>query len=44
VFIDDHRPNVEAARQLGFRAIEFTDPEDLRAQLRDLGLLGNGSS
>jgi 2-haloacid dehalogenase len=44
VFIDDHLPNVEAARRLGFRAITFTDPDDLRGRLRALGLLGDAAS
>lgn len=33
VFIDDSLPNVLAARQLGFRAIHFQSPEQLRADL-----------
>jgi 2-haloacid dehalogenase len=38
VFIDDHVPNVEAAAQLGMRAIRFTDAGRLRADLAALGL------
>jgi 2-haloacid dehalogenase len=39
VFIDDQPRNVEAARNLGFGAIRFTDAPSLRAALVDLGLL-----
>ena len=39
VFIDDQPANVEAARELGFRAIRFTDPASLRDELEALGLL-----
>ena len=39
VFIDDAEANVEAARALGFHAIHFTGPADLRRQLAGLGLL-----
>ena len=39
VFIDDSAPNVAAARELGFTAIEFETPRGLRAELVDLGLL-----
>jgi putative hydrolase of the HAD superfamily len=34
VFIDDLLKNVIAARECGFHAIQFTDPDDCRAQLR----------
>jgi 2-haloacid dehalogenase len=40
VFIDDAPKNVEAAKQLGFHALLFTSPEQLRADLQGLGLLG----
>lgn len=33
IFIDDSLPNVETARQLGFHAIHFQSPEQLRAEL-----------
>jgi 2-haloacid dehalogenase len=39
VFIDDQPRNVEAARNLGFGAIRFTDAPSLRAALVDLKLL-----
>jgi 2-haloacid dehalogenase len=38
-FIDDHLPNVEAARALGFAAIHFQSPQQLEAALQGLGLL-----
>ncbi|HEX5057289.1 MAG TPA: HAD family phosphatase [Gammaproteobacteria bacterium] len=38
LFIDDVPANAEGARQLGFEAIVFTSPEDLRSQLRKYGL------
>ena len=38
-FIDDHIENVEAAQRLGFEAILFTSPADLRGKLGQLGLL-----
>jgi 2-haloacid dehalogenase len=39
VFVDDIAANVEAAQALGFRAIHFLDPVELRAALVDLGVL-----
>jgi 2-haloacid dehalogenase len=39
VFIDDSAVNVEAATELGIRAIHFSSPERLRADLEALGLL-----
>jgi 2-haloacid dehalogenase len=41
LFIDDHDPNVEAARALGMIAIAFRDAAQLRAELEQLGLLGD---
>jgi 2-haloacid dehalogenase len=38
-FIDDHRPNVEAARRLGFQSVLFSSAAELRGQLEQLGLL-----
>ena len=38
-FIDDVPANVEAGRACGLRAIHFTSPEKLRADLAALGLL-----
>jgi 2-haloacid dehalogenase len=39
VFIDDNPRNVEAARSLGFIALQFADPPTLRHDLERLGLL-----
>jgi 2-haloacid dehalogenase len=41
VFIDDVEKNVNAARALGFHAIQFTSPEDLRRNLTDLKVLSS---
>lgn len=38
VFIDDSEPNVHAAEELGFHAIRFTDPDNLRDELRKVGI------
>ena len=38
VYIDDNRPNAEAAGELGFHAIHFLSPDQLREELRVLGL------
>ena len=38
VYIDDNRPNAEAAAELGFHAVHFSSPEQLRTELRSLGL------
>lgn len=40
VFIDDSIPNVEAARSLGFVALQFVGADELRRNLNQLGLLG----
>jgi 2-haloacid dehalogenase len=39
LFIDDSKPNVEAARQCGWQAHHFTSAERLESDLRGLGLL-----
>jgi len=39
IFIDDVEKNVRAARDLGFEAIQFTDPDSLLARLRELSVL-----
>ena len=39
LFIDDSPANIDAARALGFRAIQFTDAAELRRELVGLGLL-----
>jgi 2-haloacid dehalogenase len=39
VFIDDRLPNVETARRLGFHGIVFEGPDQLRRDLRALGIL-----
>jgi len=38
-FIDDHPPNVEVAHRIGFQAVLFSSPADLRGELVRLGLL-----
>lgn len=43
VFVDDSPVNVEAAAGVGLTALHFTDATTLRAQLQDLGLLGEPS-
>ncbi len=40
LFIDDKRPNVEAARALGIQAIEYSSVEGLREELIARGLDG----
>lgn len=37
VFLDDHRPNVEAAQAAGWRGLHFTDAARAERELRDLG-------
>ena len=44
VFIDDSPTNIEAARGLGFRVIQFTDARGLRRELVRLGSLRVGRS
>lgn len=39
VFIDDSRPNVEAARRLGFHGLHFREPHQIRDELVKLGFL-----
>jgi len=39
VFIDDMEGNIQEARRQGFEAIQFSSPEQLRADLADLGLI-----
>tara|TARA_B100000686_G_scaffold332341_1_gene396979 strand:- start:389 stop:1009 length:621 start_codon:yes stop_codon:yes gene_type:complete len=39
LFIDDHRPNVEAAEKLGFYTVLFSGPSQLRGRLTGWGLL-----
>jgi 2-haloacid dehalogenase len=41
VFIDDSPVNIDAARGLGFRVIQFTDAAALRLELVGLGLLSD---
>ncbi len=38
VYIDDNKPNADAAAELGFNAIHFRSPEQLRMELTRLGL------
>lgn len=42
LFIDDHFPNVESARQLGMRAILFQGADDCRRQLQQIHQLLSG--
>lgn len=37
VFMDDHLPNVEAARRLGWRALQFHDATQAEAEVRAAG-------
>jgi 2-haloacid dehalogenase len=39
LMIDDSRRNIEAAARLGMKTVHFTSPEQLRTELRRLGLL-----
>jgi putative hydrolase of the HAD superfamily len=39
LFLDDHAPNVEAARDLGWQALQFTDAGSARRELQALGVL-----
>jgi HAD superfamily hydrolase (TIGR01509 family) len=39
LFIDDSKPNLRAAQALGIAAIRFQDPAQLRAALRERGVL-----
>jgi 2-haloacid dehalogenase len=39
VFIDDSEKNAEAAARCGFHAIRFTDADELRRRLAELGLV-----
>jgi len=39
LFIDDHQANVDAAAELGFKAIRFVRADALRVDLRRFGLL-----
>jgi 2-haloacid dehalogenase len=39
IFIDDSPANIQAARQLGFRAIHFQSPAQLRQDLAKMGVL-----
>lgn len=39
VYIDDNKPNADAAAELGFKAIHFISSDQLREDLRALGLI-----
>jgi len=39
LFIDDNAANIDSAAALGIHAVRFESPEQLRAELEDLGLL-----
>lgn len=38
VYIDDNKPNADAAGELGFHAIHFQSPDQLRQELKNIGL------
>jgi putative hydrolase of the HAD superfamily len=40
VFLDDHAPNVEAARAAGWHALQFRNAAQAEAQMRQAGWLG----
>ncbi|MEM1377320.1 MAG: HAD family phosphatase [Pseudomonadota bacterium] len=40
LFIDDSKPNVEAAREFGWQAIHFKGPEKLKTDLMDFNVPG----
>jgi 2-haloacid dehalogenase len=39
LFIDDNIKNIRAAEEMGFQAIQFEDPEKLRARLTQINIL-----
>jgi len=39
LFIDDNLRNVKAAEALGIKSIQFTSPENLAGQLKELGMI-----
>jgi 2-haloacid dehalogenase len=39
LFIDDSFPNIEEAKRLGFATIHYETPDQLREELREIGLL-----
>ncbi len=43
LFIDDRLPNIEAAMQIGMRAIHFQDAAQLRTELGENGIHGAGA-
>ncbi|HPH96255.1 MAG TPA: HAD family phosphatase [Anaerolineaceae bacterium] len=43
LFIDDHAPNIQAARALGFQTIQFQSPAQLESELQRLGILSTVS-
>ena len=43
LFIDDHEPNILAARELGWRGIHFVGIEQTTEALREHGVLGTGA-
>ncbi|MBX2952245.1 MAG: HAD-IA family hydrolase [Leadbetterella sp.] len=38
-FIDDNKENIEASLDLGFYGIHFHNPDQLKLELREVGLL-----
>jgi 2-haloacid dehalogenase len=39
LFIDDHLPNIESARRLGFVCIHYRSPAQLERELKQLGII-----
>jgi FMN phosphatase YigB (HAD superfamily) len=39
IFIDDNKKNIKAAQEFGFVGIRFKQPEQLRAQLKNMNIL-----
>jgi 2-haloacid dehalogenase len=44
IFIDDHQPNIAAARALGFQTVLFRSAEGLRSDLAHLGVRVDGEA
>ncbi len=39
VFIDDNAANIQAAKAIGFQTVHFKNPQQLRAELQEMGIL-----
>lgn len=44
LYIDDHAPNITAARELGFQTIRFQSPQQLEMDLHRMGILNGNPS